>query len=138
MIYRPKRTMPSESITQWLSVVSTHLTARGKVFSLCNDALVVIDIVLPAMFGLVLVWEARIEACQKGELQLRHCHSQLREPELRKAYQLYILISRRSHFNNSPSGNWPRKSRDVGLTSHKLEGFGLSIFVRHVCGVCRE
>lgn len=37
------------------------MTAGCKVLALCYDALVVIDIVLPAMFGLVLVRESSVE-----------------------------------------------------------------------------
>lgn len=40
---------------------ASYLSAWLEVFTLCNDALVVIDVVLPAMFGLVHVWEASVK-----------------------------------------------------------------------------
>ena len=40
----------------------SYLSARRKVFSFSNDAFVVIDVVLPAVFGLIRVGESRIRA----------------------------------------------------------------------------
>ena len=47
----------------WARGYNTYLTARLEVFALGEDALVVVDVVLPAVLGLVLVWKAGIEAC---------------------------------------------------------------------------
>lgn len=49
-------------------IVESHLTAGSKVLALGNDALVVVDIVLPAVLGLVLVGEAGIEAYEAPKL----------------------------------------------------------------------
>ena len=46
-----------------LRASSSYLAAGLKVLSLGHDALVVIDVVLPAVLGLVLVREAGVEAC---------------------------------------------------------------------------
>lgn len=45
-----------------------HLVAGSKVLALGIDALVVVDVVLPAVLGLVLVGEAGIEAYMRPSL----------------------------------------------------------------------
>jgi hypothetical protein len=60
--------LPSERRNQAPdSTCGTNLFTRGKVLALGVDALVIVDVVLPAVLGLIRIWEASVRAWPKGE-----------------------------------------------------------------------
>jgi len=63
-IGRPRRTVSLSISTLLISLLQyfSYLAARLEVFSLGKDTLVVVDVVLPAVLGLVLVRKAGVEA----------------------------------------------------------------------------
>lgn len=98
----------------------------------------VIDIVLPAVLGLVLVWEAGIKAWVRRQCPaLFHSQSLARSIEVAAGRWTYQLESRLTY----DPGRWEARGRSPAVrsssvhTSHKLEGLGLALcVVGHVCG----
>ena len=74
-----------------------HLVAGSKVLALGGDALVVVDVVLPAVLGLILVGEAGIEAYMRPSLLAPHsAFPELQITVLRRVSTIERLRNRRT------------------------------------------
>lgn len=124
------------------SANGAHLAAGSKVLALGDNALVVVDVVLPAVLGLVLVGEAGVEACCAQASQHtvwsvagsrlgwgRSVHVQAAAGALGSSYQLWSEVSLQSQ----------KLCRRPGQhTSNELEGLRhhlvAILVVGHDCG----